>query len=509
MPLRLHSYWLKPGLALALVALAEWLLFDVDPGLNLGLVSLALLATIGLTNRGVWRSRLAVFAFVAALAFALLQIERATLIGWLLYAIAVGVCVLTPRAPLLADAWRWALRLLLAAVKALIRPWLDLAALLKARGRSTPLRLTAIALAAVAPVLGGAVFLRLFAAANPLISDAIGRLRLPEPDIARLAFGLIVGFVVYTALRPRGPKPRLKRGVDPSFIELPTITTASVAVSLVVFNLIFALQNGLDLAFLWSGAPLPAGVSLAEYAHRGAYPLIATALLAGLFVLVFLRPGTPTAVSRPVRALVIIWLAQNVFLVASTMLRTVDYIDAYSLTRMRLAALIWMVLVAVGLVLIGWRLVRNKSGSWLINANALAGGLALALCGLVDLGAVAAHWNVRHAREVGGRGVELDLCYLQDLDGAALVSLAELEQHRLPPAMEDAVRTQRRQLRAAMERRQADWRAWRWRDARRLARDAGLASAAPIESRGCDRLLIRPVAVPAVRPLTPPAKPGT
>ena len=63
-----------------------------------------------------------------------------------------------------------------------------------------------------------------------------------------------------------------------------------MTLSLAAFNLIFALQNGLDIFFLWSGAPLPEGMTLAEYAHRGAYPLIATALLAGLFVLVTMRP---------------------------------------------------------------------------------------------------------------------------------------------------------------------------------------------------------------------------
>ena len=70
-------------------------------------------------------------------------------------------------------------------------------------------------------------------------------------------------------------------------------TDRSLALS-PLFQAVFALQNGLDLAFLWSGAPLPDGMTLAEYAHRGAYPLIATALLAGLFVLVTLRPGAPT-----------------------------------------------------------------------------------------------------------------------------------------------------------------------------------------------------------------------
>jgi hypothetical protein len=211
------------------------------------------------------------------------------------------------------------------------------------------------------------------------------------------------------------------------------VSPASIALSLAAFNLLFALQNGLDLVFLWSGAPLPSDLTLAAYAHRGAYPLIATALLAALFVLVTLRPGTPTGESPLVRRLVYVWIAQNVVLVASTMLRTFDYIDAYSLTRLRIAALVWMALVAVGLVLICVRLWRRKSGPWLINANLAAALLALTACSVIDLGAVAARWNVRHAREVGGAGVRLDLCYLNDLGPAALLPLVELESRPIGP----------------------------------------------------------------------------
>src|SRR5665213_1578045 len=54
--------------------------------------------------------------------------------------------------------------------------------------------------------------------------------------------------------------------------------------SLVLFNALFALQTVLDLTYLWGGANLPDGMSHAEYAHRGAYPLIVTALLAAGFV---------------------------------------------------------------------------------------------------------------------------------------------------------------------------------------------------------------------------------
>ena len=136
-----------------------------------------------------------------------------------------------------------------------------------------------------------------------------------------------------------------------------------VIVALVAVILIFALQNGLDIAFLWSGARLPDGMTFAGYAHRGAYPLIATALLAGLFVLVTLRPGSPLAASATTRRLVYLWIGQNVLLVASTILRTLDYVDAYSLTRLRIAALVWMALVAAGLVLICWRIWARRSGA--------------------------------------------------------------------------------------------------------------------------------------------------
>lgn len=174
---------------------------------------------------------------------------------------------------------------------------------------------------------------------------------------------------------------------------------------------------------------------------------------------------------------------------------------------MRIAALLWMALVAVGLVLIAWRLAKGKSGGWLINANALAAGVVLAFCSIVDLGAMAAAWNVRHAREVGGRGAAFDLCYVGGLNGAALVSLGELEQRPLPPALRDAVRSQRQAVRARLLAQQADWRSWRWRDARRLARDAALPGAPPLERRLCGGELARPLPVPPAAPLTPPSKP--
>src|SRR5262249_2391930 len=158
---------------------------------------------------------------------------------------------------------------------------------------------------------------------------------------------------------------------------LPGASTLSVLIALGLFNAIFAIENGLDIAFLWSGAPLPTGTTMAEYAHQGAYPLIATAILAGVFVLATLKPGSATAADPLIRWLVTLWVGQNILLVASSILRTCDYVETFSLTQLRIAALLWMGLVALGLALILWRMLTGRSARWLINANALAATIVL------------------------------------------------------------------------------------------------------------------------------------
>ncbi|MBQ1543294.1 MAG: DUF4173 domain-containing protein [Caulobacteraceae bacterium] len=507
------SFARKPVLAVGLAILADLLFWGRPAGASLGLFALALCAASWVGRPAPPGDRRARWALAAAAVLALTQIEQPSLAGMALFGAAAGIAALSGRVGPREDVWRWLQRLAALVVCAPAGPVLDGLRLARRRPRR-PSQGGAWRLAQTLlwPLAGGAVFLGLFALANPVIAQAMAQLRLPRPEVGRIMFLLLTAVAAWALLRPR----RLRRTLAPPEgpAGLPGVAAGSAALSLVVFNLLFAVQNGLDIAFLWSGAPLPAGVILADYAHRGAYPLVATALLAGLFVLTALRPGSDDAGRPLIRGLVSLWVAQNVFLTASAALRTLDYVGAYSLTRLRLAALIWMGLVAVGLVLICWRLLRGKSAGWLIDANALAAAAVLAAVGLVDLGAVSAAWNVRHAREAGGAGAALDICYLRVLGASALVPLAELEQRPLDPELRDRVAWARTAAARDLEARQADWRGWTWRGARRLAAAARLspgrgvlATPAP-GPRDCDGFLQRPPAPPpaeadrAVAPLT-------
>jgi hypothetical protein len=492
------TFWGKLAAAAALVALAD-VLFDIHdhPGATVGALALAWTAALVVMNPAVRRDRRALLAAGAAAALAFVLIEDPGAIAVVLFGVALTLAALLPRSGPFGDARKWAGRLLFHGVTAPLRPLRDLSRLRQRVPKEMRGRIWTFAPAFILPVAGGAVFLLLFSQANPVISEALRSMRGPRLDfelIARLVFWTVVFVAVWATLRPRLPRRR-KRPQTRRATALPGVSVASVTMSLVVFNALFLLQNGLDLAYLWSGAGLPEGITLAEYAHRGAYPLIATALLAGLFVLVALRPGTPTAERPMIRRLVVLWIAQNVFLVASTAHRTLDYVAAYSLTGMRIAALAWMGLVAVGLVLICWRLVRGRSGAWLINANALAALSVLALSTVLDFEAVAAAWNIRNARDTGGSGAELDICYLNTLEGSGLVALAELEQRPLSADLHERVTAIRKRNQARLEAAQADWRSWTWRGARRLARVQALTSEVdeptPIEARDCNGGLVR------------------
>lgn len=206
-------------------------------------------------------------------------------------------------------------------------------------------------------------------------------------------------------------------------------TKEAVLRSLVIFNLMFAFQTLMDMNYLWAGGALPAGISYAQYAQNGAYPLIVTALLAAVFVLITQNTGDEVSGSKTVRALIYAWVAQNIMLVISSIYRTGLYVEVYALTYWRVAAFIWMGLVAAGLCWIIVRSVLGKSNTWLINANVITLLTVLYITSFVNIGSVIANYNVMHSKAVSGKGVDLDTHYLEAIGSSAIPALIKYSQY--------------------------------------------------------------------------------
>lgn len=483
---------LKVLLTIGLIVLTQIAVFKHAPGWGVGAFCLAWAAAAAVTMPAIFRHHGAVVAFASAVLLSLFELDRVSFIGLVCFWIALTTAALLPLTTVFEDAFRWAQRLFLHGLASLVGPLIDLWVVNRALPPGSVGKAVGKTPMIILPLVGGAVFLTLFATANPVLADFLAKIRWPTIDVEFIGRTIFAGFVLvlsWGALRPRAA-PVFLSVISGAPVKL---SAATLVLSLIVFNALFALQNGLDAVFLWSGAKLPQGLTFAEYAHRGAYTLIFTALLAGAFVLVALHPQAPAAKSGAVRALVVLWTLQNLMLVASSALRTADYVEAYGLTPLRLAALVWMALVAVGLALICWRLIRGRSGGWLINANAAAAALVLIVSSGVDYGAVSAWWNVRHPQQPSGK---IDLCYLRDEGVRALVPLVEMEQTQLDPVTRETVQTIRADLVQRMWMLRADPYSFTPRDARRLAKakavNGGRPFAEPAVRRNCDLTPIVP-----------------
>ena len=89
----------------------------------------------------------------------------------------------------------------------------------------------------------------------------------------------------------------------------------------------------------------------------------------------------------------------------SSILRLDLYVGIYSLTYWRVAAFVWMGLVAAGLALIIVRIALGKSNQWLLSANLLTLSVTLYACCYINFAGLIAGYNVDHSLEMTGQGV--------------------------------------------------------------------------------------------------------
>lgn len=383
---RSPSGLLPRGLALlALVMLADLLFWDAAPGVSVVLFATAIFVLAMLDGALPQWQRPAILLALAALpainhlqslSSGFLAVGLVAALVWarhpdaLLPAIARSTARFLSRLP-----WEWAIRL---------NPAVPLGAF----GRLGTLRKQMLDWGF--PLGGSLVILGLLLEANPVLSSFLTLDISISQGIERGLFWAGTALFVAPFLVPlplaaaEGPQRDL---VLPSF----GLNEGSVLRALVVFNLLIGIQSVTDLSILFGGAALPPGMTLAEFAHRGAYPLLATAILAAAFALAA-RPYLGS--HWLIRPLLLIWLLQNVILCAAAALRLELYIESFSLTYLRLYALIWMAMVAAGLALIFWQVLRGKGNGWLILRSIGLGLTTLYVCSFVNFAQVIAAQNV-------------------------------------------------------------------------------------------------------------------
>jgi hypothetical protein len=321
------------------VALADWLFYGWPIGISLAMF-LGVLGVVAVAINNVHATRRTQIMMTAVVIAGLLAVVEdvnflTVIVGML--ATATFIIVMTAR-----EASSWQHNLFEAATTPVRGPFRlvsDLFAALQRRGQTPAWLEIGSLIAWIIPLAAFAVFLGLFASANPLIEY-----RLMQIDLSillnpqRMSFWILVFCAIWPFILRRirrspvrEAEPRAAVASEPSDLG-HLFGVQAMSRSLILFNVLFALQSALDLVYLWGGATLPNGMSHAEYAHRGAYPLIATALLAAGFVLIATRPNGPAEHSRLIRPLVLAWIGQNILLVVSSIFRLDLYVATFALT---------------------------------------------------------------------------------------------------------------------------------------------------------------------------------
>lgn len=466
----------KPFILIALVVLADILVFDRDPGLNLFLLANTIAIGLLICSRRIRSASntAALLALCLVLSAPLLETTSwmgisISLLG--LAGVSLGASGLMPR------QWsRLPFVLLRFLLDLPLRPFRKATYGRLRRSRQPTLKAIWHHFRGwIMPLGFAAGFVALFAMANPLIDKVLRSIDLTYLlqflNVWRIGFWLVAAAFVSALLRPRLKHLAWRRQEYPANatkFENEFFGHAALLRSLVVFNALFAVQTLLDLTYLWGGASLPDGMSHAEYAHRGAYPLMVTAILAAAFVLAAMRRGGPGDKSGLIRCLVHFWIGQNILLCLSSILRLDLYVESYSLTELRVAAGIWMGLVAMGLFLILLRILLRRSNEWLVALSTATLVLTLYATALVDIPAFIARFNVAHSREVSGEGMPLDIYYLWTLGPPAIPAL-DAFMIALPAEATERIAFAgkvRSDLALAEWERPSDWRSWTFRAAR-------------------------------------------
>ncbi len=463
-------------LAASLALLADWLFYGHPLGWGMGAFAFLLLLAIWIASpTPTPTSRGTLVGAIAILGLCIRCIYEPNVLSLILLTLGLLTFGLARREGWTPSAGLWFLRWLETLSLGWLESWKTLGDVIRlpfsthlAEKAARKFRLALI------PLLLGGVFLALLAYANPLIGRALSRFwsgvsdwSLPRPSISHILSILFSGTLIATLLcYVSGLNDSAARCGTAIEEEIDAVCDrllprSVILYSLVAFNILFAVQTTLDLIYLWGGTALPEGMTYAEYAQRGAYPLVVAALLAGAFVLVAIPSQSDPSAMRKERKLVYLWLAQTLLLVVSAAWRLCLYIGAFSLTRLRFAATVWMLLVVLGLICVVIRIVQCRSGRWLVNINAVISALVLYGCALSGTDAWIAWFNVRHCEEVLGEGYPaLDANYLIGLEEAAIPALLWIHQRYPDHENEAEWRNAISEASIHLDRQVTNWRGW-------------------------------------------------
>ncbi len=276
------------------------------------------------------------------------------------------------------------------------------------------------------------IVIALLSRADPVFASVFS---LPAFDVEQLVVHTIVtgAFAWWSAGWLRGALLGVStRATVPEQLPL-RLGMVEVSTSLGAVILLFAVFVGLQLRWLFGGADVvlaTTGLTVAEYARRGFFELLALAALVLPLILVTHALAADDRVARRHRHLSLALVVLLSAIMASAFLRMRLYVAHFGLTADRLTATALMLWLAVVLVAMAFTVLRGRARRFAA-ITVLSAFVTLLTLNLLNPDLLVARVNL--ARPAGAQ--EVDYAYLARLGGDAAPVVVQALQAAAPSAV--------------------------------------------------------------------------
>ncbi|MEP6675899.1 MAG: DUF4173 domain-containing protein [Ferruginibacter sp.] len=142
-------------------------------------------------------------------------------------------------------------------------------------------------------------------------------------------------------------------------------------ISLLLLNILLLFINVLDIVYVWFGFSFEKNINMSAYVHEGAGLLIFSIVLAMMVLLFFFRGNLNFyKKNKWLRYGAYAWIAQNIILVISVLIRDYYYFVHYGMAYKRIGVIVFLMLVMFGLVTVFIKIHFKKTSYYLFRVNA-------------------------------------------------------------------------------------------------------------------------------------------